>query len=571
MDFGNYPPEINSARMYAGAGAGPMMVAAEAWQGAGRRTAFGGQLVSIRGLGIDRRPVVGTGVDVDELRRLRPTRRGCGPPPRRPRKPAPRPSPRPPPIRQRLRRRCRRRWSRPTAASSSTLIATNLFGRNTQAIAANEAQYGEMWAQDAAAMYGYAASSASATQLTPFNPPQQNTNPAGSADQAAAVGQATGTAAGNAQSTIQQAFSAVPAALSSAAAAPAATDPLSTISNLISIFVDLPAGLATFAADIPLGSLGVVALPFDVIGALTGTHTDKIVSGWNGEQAWPGEGPAPGQAVPCAAAEPAERQRAAAQLSAGLAEANTVGGIVGTAELDHRHTRGTPERRDSAGATGHRQRSRRGEVRFGKHAQPRWRWRGWPAGRWPALSAPASAAVGKTPKGRGRAQARTKDRLTAETDWWRRRGATDQAADRGHRSRRRAARVRQTSRRGNSDRPGIHRAEEPSAWSLKRPPPPGGYVDCRPLWRKGMRSNGFRVLSAGDKLRPDVFRSGIGADAGRCAGLGSAGRRAVYGGQRIPVGGVGADVRAWSGPSSDVDERRGRVLCRMAERHRRAG
>ena len=61
----------------------------------------------------------------------------------------------------------------------TTLVATNIFGRNTQAIAANEAQYGEMWAQDTAAMYGYAASSASATSLTPFTPPQQNTNPGG--------------------------------------------------------------------------------------------------------------------------------------------------------------------------------------------------------------------------------------------------------------------------------------------------------------------------------------------------------------------------------------------------------
>ncbi|PRI01749.1 hypothetical protein B8A30_02935, partial [Mycobacterium tuberculosis variant africanum] len=37
------------------------------------------------------------------------------------------------------------------------LIATNLLGQNTPAIAVNEAEYGEMWAQDAAAMFGYAA------------------------------------------------------------------------------------------------------------------------------------------------------------------------------------------------------------------------------------------------------------------------------------------------------------------------------------------------------------------------------------------------------------------------------
>ncbi|WP_341576304.1 PPE family protein, partial [Mycobacterium ulcerans] len=33
MDFGALPPEINSARMYAGAGAGPMMAASAAWNG----------------------------------------------------------------------------------------------------------------------------------------------------------------------------------------------------------------------------------------------------------------------------------------------------------------------------------------------------------------------------------------------------------------------------------------------------------------------------------------------------------------------------------------------------------
>ena len=37
----------------------------------------------------------------------------------------------------------------------SKLTATNVFGQNTAAIAATEAQYAEMWAQDAAAMNGY--------------------------------------------------------------------------------------------------------------------------------------------------------------------------------------------------------------------------------------------------------------------------------------------------------------------------------------------------------------------------------------------------------------------------------
>jgi PPE-repeat protein len=216
----------------------------------------------------------------------------------------------------------------------TTLVATNLFGRNTQAIAANEAQYGEMWAQDAAAMYGYAASSASATTLTPFTPPQQNTNPSGSAGQAAAVSEATGTSAGNVQSTvssIQQAFSAVPNALTSAAtsaaAAPAqASDPLGTLSNLISIFLDAPAAIATFAADIPFGTLGVVALPLDIIGAGTGLHTDDIVSGWNGEEAWPGTGDRPPTPFPARITGPVG-PAATTALSAGLGEANTVGAL----------------------------------------------------------------------------------------------------------------------------------------------------------------------------------------------------------------------------------------------------
>jgi hypothetical protein len=46
-----------------------------------------------------------------------------------------------------------------------SLVATNVFGQDTPAIAAAEAQYGEMWAQDAAAMEGYAAASSTADPL----------------------------------------------------------------------------------------------------------------------------------------------------------------------------------------------------------------------------------------------------------------------------------------------------------------------------------------------------------------------------------------------------------------------
>jgi PPE-repeat protein len=81
-------------------------------------------------------------------------------------------------------------------AQLASLVATNMLGQNTPAIAATEALYGEMWAQDAAAMYGYAGSSAAASQLTPFSQPAQTTNAGGLAGQAAAVAQASGTSTG---------------------------------------------------------------------------------------------------------------------------------------------------------------------------------------------------------------------------------------------------------------------------------------------------------------------------------------------------------------------------------------
>ena len=96
-----------------------------------------------------------------------------------------------------------------------SLIATNFFGQNTAAIAATEAQYAEYWAQDAAAMSGYAASSAAATQLTPFSSPHQTTNPAGLTAQDAAVTQANASAA--ASNPLSQAVSAAIQSLQAAA------------------------------------------------------------------------------------------------------------------------------------------------------------------------------------------------------------------------------------------------------------------------------------------------------------------------------------------------------------------
>lgn len=98
-----------------------------------------------------------------------------------------------------------------------SLTATNFFGQNTPAIAATEAQYAEMWAQDAAAMYGYAASSALASTLTPFTEPPQTTDGGGLTQQAEAVAQAAATLTGNASRTaavsIPQPIAAAPQAV----------------------------------------------------------------------------------------------------------------------------------------------------------------------------------------------------------------------------------------------------------------------------------------------------------------------------------------------------------------------
>lgn len=82
----------------------------------------------------------------------------------------------------------------PAVAANRTelaaLIATNIFGQNSAAIAANQAEYAEMWAQDTAAMYGYASAASAATQLTPLTPPPKVADGSDDSATAAEAGQA---------------------------------------------------------------------------------------------------------------------------------------------------------------------------------------------------------------------------------------------------------------------------------------------------------------------------------------------------------------------------------------------
>jgi PPE-repeat protein len=106
-------------------------------------------------------------------------------------------------------------------AQLMALIATNFLGQNTPAIAVTEALYGEMWAQDAAAMYCYAAASAAATTLTPFGPAPQIADPVGPAGQAGGVIRAAaGSVATDVADVLSQLTRTVPSLLADFAGGP---------------------------------------------------------------------------------------------------------------------------------------------------------------------------------------------------------------------------------------------------------------------------------------------------------------------------------------------------------------
>ncbi|MDT5260446.1 MAG: hypothetical protein QOD10_5526 [Mycobacterium sp.] len=230
MDFAVLPPELNSGRMYAGPGSGSMVAAAAAWDGLAAQLhstaasyssvisglTAGWQGPSSAAMAAAAAPYAawlsGTAAQAEQAAAQAraaatayQTAFAAMVPPA---------------------------VIAANRAQLASLVATNLFGQNTPAIAATEAQYGDMWAQDAAAMYGYAGSAAAATQLAPLTEPPQTTNPAGAAGQAAAVTHGVGTSAGtNAKSVLTQLMSAVPHALQSAAAPGAPPSSIATIAG----------------------------------------------------------------------------------------------------------------------------------------------------------------------------------------------------------------------------------------------------------------------------------------------------------------------------------------------------
>jgi PPE-repeat protein len=143
----------------------------------------------------------------------------------------------------------------------ATLVATNFLGQNTPAIAATEAIYAEMWAQDAGAMYGYVVSASAAATLASFSQPPQTTNPTGQSSQSATVGQAVNTPLGHSQMSLSQLTSAVPQRLETLASGRFTSPPASEDSMNLSAtnpVTSTPNPILTALAD----SLGSTTLAY---------------------------------------------------------------------------------------------------------------------------------------------------------------------------------------------------------------------------------------------------------------------------------------------------------------------
>ncbi|ORV10347.1 PPE family protein [Mycobacterium celatum] len=273
MDYGMLPPEINSARMYSGPGPGSMLAASSAWDDLA--AALGAAAVSYSSVisGLTGGPWQGpsstamataaapylvwlhttaaqaeqTAVQAKAAVAAYETAFAMTVPP---------------PL------------IAANRAQLMSLIATNVLGQNAPAIAATEAQYGEMWAQDAAAMYGYAGSAAAASTLTSFTQPLTTTNPASLADQGGAVAQATGT---ETQTALSQLTSAMPQALQSLASPPSSsTSPISVVNSLNTLA--MPLRNAAYLTSIPITTTNALSSLAKNLGSTTTAAASTVKS-----------------------------------------------------------------------------------------------------------------------------------------------------------------------------------------------------------------------------------------------------------------------------------------------------
>lgn len=323
MDFGIYPPEINSGRMYTGPGPGPMLAAAQAWESVADElyTAIAGYQSVVAELteGAWSGPSsaamsAAAGSYVEWLNATA----------------------------AQAEETAAQAWAAAAAyeaafastapppeiaanrAMLAVLVATNFLGQNTPAIAATEALYAEMWAQDSLAMYNYAASSAAAVVLAPFTSPHQNTDPGGTAGQAAAISQ-IGTFAGN----VQGAIPLVPQALS-ATAVPVQAEllDLELLANLAALLFVAPSDAVTIFGLLPAEVFANFGdFPLAAFTTASGAADDRTFSAWNGVEPWPGTEPAPVEPFVAPLANLPPGSLPTPTMSAAFGTANTVGAL----------------------------------------------------------------------------------------------------------------------------------------------------------------------------------------------------------------------------------------------------
>ena len=306
MDFAFLPPEINSGRMYDGPGSGSMLAAAAAWDGLAAElhstaTSYGSVISELSaGPWLGAASAAMTAAAEPYAAWMRSTASQAEQTAIQAKAAAAAYEATfaamvPPPV------------IAANRALLQALVATNLFGQNTPAIAATETLYAEMWAQDATAMYGYAGTSASATTLTPFTPAPQTTTGASAA-------------------TSAQAISAGLQGVASTAAADAApASALETLSDLSTLVLFLP-GVAQ-AGLTPLNTTGLFTdLSFDDdelhFEGLESTDQDILKTfTFNGWHLPPDVAIESGLTRPAMAVGPAELP----SVTAGLGQAPTVG------------------------------------------------------------------------------------------------------------------------------------------------------------------------------------------------------------------------------------------------------
>jgi len=212
MNFGTLPPETNSGRMYSGPGAGSIIETATIWDGLAARlhgmaTDYGAVTAKLAcvwqgpaAMTITRAAapylawLSATGAQAQQTAaQVKAAARAYD---------SAFAAMVPPPVIEANR------------ARRMSLASTNCLGQTSPAIADIDADYEQMWCQDADTMYAYARASAEASALTPFSSPPCATGQAGSARRWALTAAPEVISAGN------RLMSAIPEALQALSVSP---------------------------------------------------------------------------------------------------------------------------------------------------------------------------------------------------------------------------------------------------------------------------------------------------------------------------------------------------------------